>query len=90
MFDSVRVANNVCRRCGYKLDGALGITTQFPEAGALSICINCAAVAIFNERGELRPPTTEELVEIKQDAKTTALLKKARRLIYGGKMQNQG
>ena len=90
MFDSVRVANNVCRQCGHKLDGALGIHAAQPEDGSISICVNCANVAIFNDRGELRPPTTEELEEINQDAEVSAMIKKARRLIYSRKLQNRG
>lgn len=90
MNESVRVANNICRQCGHRLDGATGIETRFPSAGDLSICVNCGALAVFNDRGELLPPSADEMSWINQNPKVMAMLKKARHLIYSNKRQNRG
>jgi hypothetical protein len=57
-----------CLSCGYKFDAATqigeGDDRARPSDGAVSICLNCAHLAIFTADGGLREPTDEELLEI--------------------------
>lgn len=55
----------VCPTCGYKMDGhsAVGEEDAVPSAGALSICIACGALAVYQDvlgALHLRQPTGEE------------------------------
>lgn len=60
----------VCNR-PFNATGTLDQTP--PEAGDVSVCIHCAAVAIYDERLQLRPPTDAERQEIDADAEIAAV-----------------
>lgn len=53
-----------CPNCGYEVDGAMAVTgPEPPEDGDVSICINCAYVAVFDHLapgGQRAPNPTEQ------------------------------
>ena len=61
-------------RCGYRLDAATGaFTERAARPGSVSMCFNCGALAVFDERMELRQPTPEERLRIALDPQVIRL-----------------
>jgi hypothetical protein len=67
--ESLRVPEMTCPYCGYKTDAValMGGETHPPEAGNLSICIDCCNVSVFMDGHSLRLPTSKELIEFDKD-----------------------
>jgi hypothetical protein len=67
--DVYRYPITMCWHCDRPLDAARNIPGQegMPEPGAVSLCFYCGAVAVFEEGNLLRPPTEDELDELRQD-----------------------
>ena len=59
----------LCWHCDRALDDASGIDEEFakPEAGAVSLCMYCGTVAIFEHDMRLRKPTEKELDDLGKD-----------------------
>lgn len=36
-----------CPHCGTSHDAASGLTTHYPEAGDVSVCLDCAGVSVY-------------------------------------------
>lgn len=72
--------------CGYTLDGANGPGLVRP--GDLSVCFNCANVAVFDENRSVRPLTEAEKVEIENDPETRKPLERARAQILADIAKN--
>ena len=62
---TTRVPTFVCPTCGEELDAASNGAGATPHAGAVSVCIKCAEITVFNEDLTQRLPTAGELAEIK-------------------------
>jgi len=56
---------SICPYCQNKLSAATGLreTDQAPDEGALTVCLYCGELLIFNADLTLRKPTQEELIE---------------------------
>lgn len=55
-----------CPHCGTMLDCATPITSEnAPYAGAVSVCIECQGINIFDDDTLLRLPTDAELAELR-------------------------
>ena len=66
-----------CLNCGHKLDAATGIgINRRPEAGSISICFYCGAVAKFKEDLTLEGFTVEEIEELKKETEIIEIIKK--------------
>lgn len=56
-----------CPRCHTKFDRVSGIGGKFkPSPGDVSLCIECASLAVFDDHLQLREPTLTELLRIQQ------------------------
>jgi hypothetical protein len=65
MTDATHTPITLCWHCDHMLDAASPVEGQaVPSEGAVSLCLYCGAVAIFEEDLKLRAPTEEELDEI--------------------------
>jgi hypothetical protein len=63
---------HACLSCGAANDAATGINAYVPSAGDVSICLYCAALAVFTGEGlAIRAATPAELEEIQADAGVT-------------------
>ena len=73
-----------CPFCGKPCDAA-GATSRLsppPKPGDYSICLYCAAVAVFaDERGTTRKPTQEETAALKNDPEASAHVARVRSAI---------
>jgi len=56
---------STCPYCGKVTNGAAG--PEAPEAGAISICIQCYNLGIFNADLTIRKPTVEEFASWRAD-----------------------
>jgi preprotein translocase subunit Sss1 len=56
---------STCPYCGKVTNGAAG--PEAPEAGAISICIQCYNLGIFNADLTIRKPTVEEFAALRSD-----------------------
>ena len=54
---------SICPYCGRHTDGAAG--PEPPEPGAISICIQCYNLGIFDTDLKIRKPTVEEFGDIR-------------------------
>lgn len=67
-FVQYHVPNARCPSCNTELDFAENVDGGgAPEAGNISVCIQCAAVLVFNDDLSFRVPTDEDWQEIKSD-----------------------
>jgi hypothetical protein len=60
------INNQKCLECGYEIDStaeAFGRANK-PREGDYSMCLNCGAVAIFDNNLQFRKPNKEEKLEI--------------------------
>jgi hypothetical protein len=48
------------------MDRTMGLETEMPKAGDISLCLKCMEVSIFGEGFILREPETGELIEIQR------------------------
>ena len=64
-LDATFTPQNHCPKCGYRTDAASVARGQHhrPNAGDISVCMNCGAITIFNDDLTLREPTGKELLE---------------------------
>ena len=59
----------ICWHCDRPLDAATALEDgNHVAAGAVSLCMYCAAVGIFTTDLALRPPTTDELDDLGDDS----------------------
>lgn len=59
------IPQSICPSCGYLGDRAMGVTTKAPPVpGDLSICVECHALAFFDDDLRQREPTPEEITEL--------------------------
>jgi hypothetical protein len=67
--DAYRYPITVCWHCDRPLDAASppGEDQGGPQAGAVSLCLYCGAIAIFEDENFQRPPTKDELDEMRRD-----------------------
>jgi hypothetical protein len=66
--ESTRMPVTLCWHCDRALDAATAMEDgNHVEAGAVSLCLYCGAVAYFTDELALRPPTEAELDELGQD-----------------------
>lgn len=85
MSRSIRIPERKCPHCAYVLTGT-EVTSgpvSAPSPGDLSICINCADVAIFTADG-FRLPTEAERKQAEGDAEARqwqAAIRAANRLV---------
>lgn len=57
-----------CPFCDYKVTAATeALGDHRPSSGDFSICLNCGAIAVFQDDLKLRRPTEKEAREIRQD-----------------------
>jgi len=56
----IRMPARLCPECGYLTDAVSPIGEGKPEAGDLSLCLNCGAPALFTRELKLRELTLEE------------------------------
>ena len=71
-----KIKDSTCPECGHVADGATGAgnnTTAKP--GDVSLCIECACVAIFDEDLQRRKPTTDEIFMLNKDRKLQAFIR---------------
>lgn len=61
------VPAHLCPTCGDRNNAASNMEGYTPHAGAVSICINCGEITVFNEDLTQRIPTEEEMVDIKEN-----------------------
>ncbi len=47
--------------------------SEHPEAGSVSVCIECRQVSVFTPELQLRKPTDEEQLELASDERITEL-----------------
>lgn len=65
MSTTTHYAEQKCPACGYKQDSATSAYGDHkPKGGDLSICLNCGAIAMFNDDLTLRPPNEKEKRDI--------------------------
>jgi hypothetical protein len=86
---SIRIPERKCPHCDYALTGteATSGPVSAPSPGDLSICINCARVAVFTEDG-LRLPTSIEQRHADEDDEVKrwrGAIRKANRAIFEAK-----
>lgn len=62
----MRIKENQCLKCNYKMDAADDLDKQKkePESGDVSICINCAHVMIFDDNLNFRELEASEEEEV--------------------------
>jgi hypothetical protein len=56
-----------CPYCRLEITGseAADGTPDEPQPGSISVCIQCGNIAIFDDAMQLRPPTADELAEVR-------------------------
>ena len=80
---STNMPPSKCLNCGKLLDAATCVQGKHaPDAGSLSICIDCGAVTIFGDDLRLRPLTEAEAKDVQSDTVTWHLLRRASALIH--------
>ncbi len=63
------VPDITCPECHYVANRCAGVATESrPVPGDLSLCIACAAIAVFDDELRLRRPTEEERAWAENDA----------------------
>lgn len=80
-----------CGRCGYEMSCATPIENGAkPQAGSISICLNCGHVHIFDERLDLHHPTPDEAAAIASDVETSRQIMAIRRhIVLRGALHRQ-
>lgn len=65
-----------CPYCGYYFDCATGLEeNSTPQPGAISLCLRCMEIGIYDENMIMRKATPEELEEIRNtDAERKIIL----------------
>ena len=59
------IPGQVCASCGYQSDAATSMTGQrSPKSGDVSICINCAAINVFDIQLKLIKPDDGQLLDL--------------------------
>src|SRR3954467_8957072 len=63
--DDFETPPSACVECGYRVDHAAAFfeKPQQPTPGDLSVCLNCAAVSVFEKDLTWRKPTRSEELE---------------------------
>lgn len=63
---SSRIPVSLCPECGYKMDGTAAAAAEhlMPQAGDVSVCLNCGQLLLFEEAMTMRKPTREEVAEL--------------------------
>jgi hypothetical protein len=57
-----------CPVCGHKLDAATAVNGKRPPIpGAVSVCIRCSALLIFDQDLNLRKLAKQDLIELRRD-----------------------
>lgn len=69
--------STTCYNCGKLLDMATNTGRKVfdPHPGAVSICLYCLVLAVFDENLRLRKPTQEEADEFAKDEKIQTAIK---------------
>jgi NAD-dependent SIR2 family protein deacetylase len=70
---------STCPYCGKVTNGAAG--PEAPEPGAISICIGCYNLGIFDDDLKIRKPTVEEFAEIRTDPQVWQEIEMVRHLL---------
>jgi len=78
--ESQRITESKCPECGKRLDGCSGVNhNDQPKAWDVSICIQCASIAVFGEDLRLRKPTCKESTEFEKNAELMEAQEKMKR-----------
>lgn len=73
---------NRCLACGYRIDSASDpVGDTEPEAGDISICLQCGHLMAFTDSLTVRPLTRDEMITVAGDAEILAI-QKARAELY--------
>ncbi len=78
--DTTETPEAQCLSCACKFDAATGEGALHP--GALSVCIRCGAVAMFDDDLRVRPLTGAEEEAVRGDEATMRLLGRVVRAIH--------
>jgi hypothetical protein len=70
---TTRVPFTVCPECGHKLDSATSYQNRKPIEGAISVCVGCGGLAVFNADWTLRALTPEEKREVSMQPHITEM-----------------
>lgn len=81
-FPTYKTPVSACWQCQTVLSAATGLGRYAVEPGAVSICVMCAALSLYDDNLLLRPATEQELAEIQADAGAWAKITQARELIH--------
>lgn len=64
------IPKQACPYCGYEFDTSASVyCSASPKPGDISICLNCAKVAVFDKDLTQRLPTAEEKEQINKNRK---------------------
>jgi len=67
--DGHMLPSSRCCECGHTLKAASGLdTTERPDPGDATLCINCAGLNIFADDLSLRAPRADEKIAAAEDA----------------------
>lgn len=69
-----QLPRSACPMCRYEMDSAIGLTGKpEPDAGDLSLCINCGAILQFNEILVLKLMPPERLTTLHAETREKLL-----------------
>ncbi len=86
-FPTFKTPVSACWQCQTVLSAATGLGRYTVTPGAVSICVMCAALSLYDDNLLLRPATEQELAEIKAAAQAWARITQTRELIYDRQKQ---
>lgn len=71
MSNTVKMPIAECPVCLYEMDAATAIEREkaTPAPGDFSLCINCGALLCYEERGQLRQATDDDMEHLWPDQK---------------------
>ncbi len=80
-----------CVECGYMMDATTELfDSNKPAPGAISICISCGHVSIFDERLNHAEPTPEDWKRIRDDGRAHYIIKATQAAIREANLQVRG
>ena len=81
--EAIRTPESRCPQCNYKTGAATQVHGEegSPEAGSISVCLNCGQLAVFNADLTLRRMTREEIADTMKDQGAWQTITKAQRMI---------
>lgn len=71
MSDDIELRLAECPICFYEMDAATSLEepNAKPRVGDFSLCINCGALLVFEERTQLRQATDDDMQHLRPDQK---------------------